>query len=84
MDSNDKAKTYHGAQQAFLTQTMRQRLVSLVDEIMGPAALLDDPVWAPMNGEMEALQRTALPGMIPGDGLAAQERLISKSLGLGS
>ncbi|MBI4497267.1 MAG: acyl-CoA dehydrogenase family protein [Chloroflexi bacterium] len=79
--SQSEATTYHGAQFVLLAQAMRERLATAMVEVMGPLALLDDPEWAPMHGEMEAWQRASLPGVSPGERVAAQQRAINQALG---
>ena len=59
-------------------------LTKEIHDILGPAALTDDPQWGAMDGFAESHQRSAIVAMHPGGTTDIQRVIIARRLGVGN
>ena len=68
-------QSYEGSQVSYYRRTVGLWLTKEIHDILGPAALTDDPKWGAMGGFAESHQRSAIVAMHPG-GTADIQRVI--------
>jgi alkylation response protein AidB-like acyl-CoA dehydrogenase len=59
-------------------------LTKQIQDIVGLAALTDDPQWGAMDGFAEAHQRSAIVAMHPGGTTDIQRVIMARRLGIGN
>ena len=75
--------TYEGPQLAYLQKVTGLWLTKQMVELLGPAALTDDPDLGALTGDAELQQRDGIVDMHPGGTADIQKLLIARGLGLG-
>jgi 3-oxocholest-4-en-26-oyl-CoA dehydrogenase alpha subunit len=75
-------QSYEGSQVSYYRRTVGLWLTKEIHDILGPAALTDDPKWGAMGGFAESHQRSAIVAMHPGGTADIQRVIMARRLGL--
>lgn len=82
LQANMKRAPGRGPQLTMFTKYLGPTLATCLTRVLGPYALIDDPVWSLQGGAYEVLVRGSSL-LAPGGTPEAQKIIISRSLGIG-
>jgi alkylation response protein AidB-like acyl-CoA dehydrogenase len=74
---------YEGPQASYLRKMSGLRMAKAVLDILGPAALTNDPEWGASEGHIEAHQRSAIIAIHPGGTADIQKVIMARRIGIG-
>ena len=77
-------QSYEGPQVSYYRRIIGLGLTKQIQDIVGLAALTDDPRWGAMDGFAEAHQRSAIVAMHPGGTTDIQRVIMARRLGIGN
>lgn len=75
---------YNGPQLMYVDKVTGLWLTTAILDLIGPAALTDDPVWGALDGAAERQQRSGIVDLIPGATIDIQRVIMARSLGIGA
>jgi alkylation response protein AidB-like acyl-CoA dehydrogenase len=75
--------TYEGPQASYFRKTSGLRMATAILDILGPAALTNDPLWGAAEGHIEAHQRGAIIALHPGGTADIQKVIMARRIGIG-
>jgi alkylation response protein AidB-like acyl-CoA dehydrogenase len=77
-------QSYEGPQVSYYRRIIGLGLTKQIQDIVGLAALTNDPQWGAMDGFAEAHQRSAIVAMHPGGTTDIQRVIMARRLGIGN
>jgi hypothetical protein len=77
-------RSYEGSQVSYLRKTTNLWLTKAILDLLGPAALTNDPALGAMDGMAEAQQRRGIVEQHPGGTTDIQRVVIARRLGVGA
>ena len=75
--------TYEGPQASYFKKMAGLRMAGAILDILGPAALTNDPHWGAADGHMESHQRSAIIAIHPGGTADIQKVIMARRIGIG-
>ena len=83
MRHTSKAVSYEGPQLSYHRKMSGLRMGRAILELLGPAALTNDPRWAPAEGHVEAHQRSSIVAVHLGGTADIQKNNMARRIGIG-
>ncbi len=78
-----KPVSYEGPQLSLYRKMSGLRMGKAILEILGPYALTNDPQWGPVEGQVEAHQRSSIVAVHPGGTADIQKVIMARRIGIG-
>ena len=75
--------TYEGPQVSYYKKMAGLRMAGSILDILGPAALTNDPHWGAADGHIEAHHRSAIVAIHPGGTADIQKVIMARRIGIG-
>ena len=83
MRHSGASMTYEGPQVSYYKKMAGLRMAGSILDILGPAALTNDPQWGAADGHIEAHHRSAIVAIHPGGTADIQKVIMARRIGIG-